>query len=302
MVADAVAAAKFPVGVVIGHAPAKAAGHTLLRNGIVDPGGIAQSLHQPVGLVVKGLGGQLLPAELADEVALAGIGSYCGAGFAGGTAPTVRVIVVGVNILQQLALAVVPRARRGAGGVQPVDGLVGALIKRFVVGAAVHTGTPQKMLGWLRHWHTISRQFCKACAFQLSSPMYRQPGISVNTSRPSSSQASRNAGLWGNGWCAPRCSQGLFQDLSIQPLDAVRHGIALIGVALVAVQAPQLHALTVQVQPACHELHGCGTEADGLFVQHTVRQTGRAGTNQLYGEGTGWDARCSTGAHRSARR
>ena len=63
-----------------------------------------------------------------------------------------------------------------------------------------------------------------------------------------------------------------FQDLSIQPLDAVRHGIALIGVALVAVQAPQLHALTVQVQPACHELHGAETEADGLFVQHTVRQ------------------------------
>lgn len=76
-----------------------------------------------------------------------------------------------------------------------------------------------------------------------------------------------------------------FQDLSIQPLDAVRHGIALIGVALVAVQAPQLHALTVQVQPACHELHGAETEADGLFVQHTVRQTGRAGTDQLYGEG-----------------
>ena len=52
-----------------------------------------------------------------------------------------------------------------------------------------------------------------------------------------------------------------------------------------AVQAPQLHALTVQVQPACHELHGAEAEADGLFVQHTVRQTGRAGADQLYGEG-----------------
>ena len=119
MVADAVAAAKFPVGVVIGHAPAKAAGHALLRNGIVDPGGIAQSLHQPVGLVVKGLGGQLLPAEFADEVALAGIGSHRGAGFAGGTAPTVRVIVVGVNILQQLALAVVPRESSPYAAVKP---------------------------------------------------------------------------------------------------------------------------------------------------------------------------------------
>ena len=34
VVADAVAAAKFPVGVVIGHAPAKTAGHALLSNGI----------------------------------------------------------------------------------------------------------------------------------------------------------------------------------------------------------------------------------------------------------------------------
>ena len=115
VVADAVAAAKFPVGVVIGHAPAKAAGHALLRNGIVDPGGIAQSLHQPVGLVVKGLGGQLLPAELADEVA-------CGdrksprRGLRRRHRATVRVIVVGVNILQQLALAVVPRAAVGRVG------------------------------------------------------------------------------------------------------------------------------------------------------------------------------------------
>ena len=147
MVADAVAAAELAVGVVIGHAPAKAAGHTLLRNGIVDPGGIAQSLHQPVGLVVKGLGGQLLPAELADEVALAGVGGHGGAILAACTAPGVGIIVVGVNVLQQLALAGAAGARRGAGGVQPVDGLVGALIKRFVVGAAVHTGTPQKDAG-----------------------------------------------------------------------------------------------------------------------------------------------------------
>ena len=46
------------------------------------------------GYLISEFGGQLLPAELADEVALTGIGSHRGAGFAGGTAPTVRVIVV----------------------------------------------------------------------------------------------------------------------------------------------------------------------------------------------------------------
>ena len=92
-------------------------------------------------------------------------------------------------------------------------------------------------------------------------------------------------GAGGSGEAHGVAAQLLFQELGVQTLDAVGHGIALIGVALVAVQAPQLHALTVQVQPACHELHGAEAEADSLFVQHTVRQTGRAGADQLYGEG-----------------
>ena len=74
MVADAVAAAKFPVGVVIGHAPAKAARHARLGDGIVQDGRVVEGLGQPVRLVVKGLGRELLAPELADEVALAQVG------------------------------------------------------------------------------------------------------------------------------------------------------------------------------------------------------------------------------------
>ena len=147
MVADAVAAAEFPVGVVVGQAPAKAAGHALLGNGIVEHGGKMQGLHQPVGLIVKGLGREVLPAELADEVALAGVRGDGGAGLTGGASAPVGIIVVGVHILQKLAFAVVPCTCCGAGGVQPVDGLIGALIESFVVAAAVHPGAPQKNAG-----------------------------------------------------------------------------------------------------------------------------------------------------------
>ena len=42
--------------------------------------------------------------------------------------------------------------------------------------------------------------------------------------------------------------RSFFDELGIQPLQAVRHGIALIGVALVPVDAPQHHPLAVQVQ------------------------------------------------------
>ena len=109
MVADAVAAAEFPVGVVVGHAPAKAARNARLGDAVVQHGGVVQCLHQTVRLIVKGLGGEVLPAELADKVALAGVGGHGGAVLAARAAPGVGIIIVGVNVLQQLALAVVPR-------------------------------------------------------------------------------------------------------------------------------------------------------------------------------------------------
>ena len=180
----------------------------------------------------------------------------------------------------------VPRACRGAGGVQPVDGLVGALIKRFVVGAAVHTGTPQKDAGVvaaLAYHFAAVLQGLRLPALVADVPPAGHLGEHQQAQLIAGIQKRRALGGMAGAHCV--AAKVFFQDLSIQPLDAVRHGIALIGVALVAVQAPQLHALTVQVQSACHELHGAETEADGLFVQHTVRQTGRAGTDQLYGEG-----------------
>ncbi len=60
-------------------------------------------------------------------------------------------------------------------------------------------------------------------------------------------QKSRALGGMAGAHCI--AAKVFFQDLGIQLLDAVRHGIALIGVALVAVQAPQLHPLAVQVKP-----------------------------------------------------
>ena len=49
-------------------------------------------------------------------------------------------------------------------------------------------------------------------------------------------------------------AQLLFQQLGVQTLDAVRHGVALIGIALGAVEAPQLHPLAVEIKPSGHEL------------------------------------------------
>ena len=79
-------------------------------------------------------------------------------------------------------------------------------------------------------------------------------------------------------------AQIFFQDLGVQPLHTVRHGVALIGKALMPVQPPQLHPLAVQVQPAGHELHRAETKAGALFIQHTVGQAAGAGADEPQGQ------------------
>ena len=79
-------------------------------------------------------------------------------------------------------------------------------------------------------------------------------------------------------------AQLLFQDLRVQPLEAVGHGVALVGPALGAHQAAQLGADAVQVQPAGHELQRAEPEANHLLVQHPVGQAAGAGPDQPDGQ------------------
>ena len=130
------------MGVVISHAPAEAARHALLSDGVVEDGGVAQGLRQAVGLVVEGLGRELGALELADEIAFPGVGGDGGAGLAPDAAPVVGVVGIGVNIFQKLAAAGTAGTSRGAGGVEAAHRLVGALIKALVVGAAADPHTP----------------------------------------------------------------------------------------------------------------------------------------------------------------
>ena len=135
------------MGVVVGHAPAEAARHALLSDGVVEDGGVAQGLRQAVGLVVEGLGRELGALELADEIAFPGVGGDGGAGLAPDAAPVVGVVGIGVNIFQKLAAAGAAGTSRGAGGVEAAHRLVGALIKALVVGAAADPHAPQKDAG-----------------------------------------------------------------------------------------------------------------------------------------------------------
>jgi len=286
VVADTVAAAELAVGVVIGHAPAKGTGHALLGNGIVEDGGVAQSLCQPVRLVVKGLGRELLAPELADEVTLAEVRRNGRPGLAARAPAGVGVIVVGVNILEQLALAGDPHAAGGAGGVQPMDGLVGALVKGLVIGTAVHPHAPQEHAGVIAALadHLAAVLQCLGLPGFIPDVLpaghlheHQQAQLIAGI------QKSRALGVVAGAHCI--AAQLLFQQLGIQLLNAVRHGIALIGVALMPVQAPQLHPLAVQIKAPGHELDGAEAEPGALFVQHSVGQAAGAGPDEPDGQG-----------------
>ena len=195
LIADAVAAAEFAVGVVVGHAPAEAARHALLSDGVVEDGGVAQGLCQAVGLVVEGLGRELGALELADEIAFPGVRvTRCGPRTRrrarGRSSRCRRIHLPEAGCGRSLGTG------RGAGGVEAAYRLVGALIK-LVVGAAADPHTPQKDAGVAAALADHLAAVLQSLRFQMSSPTCRQPGISTKTKRPSSSQASRKAGLGG---------------------------------------------------------------------------------------------------------
>ena len=273
------------MGVVVGHAPTEAARHALLSDGVVEDGGVAQGLRQAVGLVVEGLGRELGTLEFADEIAFPGVGGDGGAGLAPDAAPVVGVVGIGVNIFQKLAAAGAAGTSRGAGGVEAADRLVGALIKALVVGAAADPHAPQKDAG-------VAAALADHLAAVLQS--LRFPDVVADVLPAGHLHKDQKAqlvagieegGARGSGEAHGVAAQLLFQELSVQPLDAVGHGIALIGVALAAVEAPQLHPLAVEVEPACHELQSTEAEPAAFLVQDPVGQAAGAGTDEPDGQG-----------------
>ena len=235
-----------------------------------------------MGLVVEGLGRELGALELADEIAFPGVGGDGGAGLAPDAAPVVGVVGVGVYIFQKLAAAGAAGASRGAGG---ADRLVGALIKALVVGAAADPHAPQKDAG-------VAAALADHLAAVLQS--LRFPDVVADVLPAGHLHKDQKAqlvagieegGAGGRGEAHGVAAQLLFQELSVQPLDAVGHGIALIGIALAAVEAPQLHPLAVEVEPARHELQGAEAEPAAFLVQHPVGQAAGAGTDEPDGQG-----------------
>ena len=164
--------------------------------------------------------------------------------------------------------------------------LVSALTTALVVGAAADPHAPQKDAG-------VAAALADHLAAVLQSLRFPDVVADVlpaghlhehqQAQLIAGIQKSRALGVVAGAHCI--AAQLLFQQLGIQLLNAVRHGIALIGVALVAVEAPQLHPLAVEVEPARHELQSTEAEPAAFLVQDPVGQAAGAGTDEPDGQG-----------------
>ena len=130
------------MGLVVEHTPAEAPGvFPAVVSGILNPD-VPQGVFLSMGTIVKGLGGVHVTVALRDEQRLAHIRGHVLFGLCAGRYAVVGKIVVGIDILQQMALFQIPHAGGGAAGVQLMGNLVGAGVKNIVVHAFVDAHAP----------------------------------------------------------------------------------------------------------------------------------------------------------------
>ena len=137
------------MGLVVEHTPAKAPGVLSAGIGGVLHPDVPQGVFLSMRAIVKGLGGVHVTVALRDEQRLAHIRSHVLFGLCAGRYAVVGKIVVGVDILQQMALFQIPHTGGGTAGVQLVGNLVGAGVEGIVVHALVDAHAPQDDAGMI---------------------------------------------------------------------------------------------------------------------------------------------------------
>ena len=248
------------MGLVIEHAPAKAP--------CVLPAGIGGVLYPdvPQGVllsmraIVKGLGGVHVTVALRDEQRLAHIRGHILFGLCAGRYAVVGKIIVGIDVLQQMAFFQIPHAGGGAAGVQLMGDFVGAGVKGIVIHALVDAHAPQDDAGVIAVLQEHLLQHLAGGVLPVVVPdVLPARQFSEHQQTPSVALVQKILALGVVAGAHGGAVQLLLQNAGILPLQAFRCGIADVRVALVSVQAPQKGLFAVEVEAVCPEL--CGAEA-----------------------------------------
>ena len=276
VVADAVARAEVFVGVVVKHAPADGAADDGVFIRLVEH--IQMPAHM-LGLAVFGvdaLGGVHVAVELGHQIRhlvgqaghLAGLAQRGG----GNTLHPLRgghvaEVVHGVHVFQQLAVFDVAHATGLAGGVQAAGHRVGAGVEVVVVLRLVDAHAPDDDGGVvpvaLDHAaHVLHRLVLPGLAADVLPARnlfkHQQADLVAAVQKVGGLRVVRGA--------HQVALEHVFHDVGVFGLGALAHGVAHVGVALVAVEATDFDRLAIEEKALGGEARGAEAEAGAVLV------------------------------------
>ena len=230
---------------------------------------MAQGLFLPLLPGVEALGGEHVAVVLRDQQGLAHVRGHVLFPLGSRGQPVVGKVVVGVDVLQQMALFQIAHPGGGPAGVQRMSQGVGPGVKFIVVHALVNAHTPENDAGVVPILqHHLPQVFqCLLLpgpvpdvlpARQLREHQQAQPVALVN----------KVPALGIVGGTHRVALQLLLQDPGVLPLQTLRRGVADIGIALVPVQPPEEKLLPVEIEAVGPEFRRSVAKAHFLPVQH----------------------------------
>ena len=237
------------MGLVVEHTPAKAPGVLSAGIGGVLHPDVPQGVFLSMRAIVKGFCGVHVTVALRDEQRLAHIRGHVLFGLCAGRYAVVGKIVVGVDILQQMAFFQIPHTGGGAAGVQLMGDFVGAGVEGIVVHAFVDAHTPQDDAGVAAVLQEHLPQHLAGGVLPVVIPDVlpaRQLGEYQQT--PPVALIQKILALGVVAGAHGGAVQLLLQNAGILPLQAFRCGVTDVRVALVSVQTPQKGLFAVEVK------------------------------------------------------
>ena len=243
------------MGLVIEHTPAEAPGVLPAGIGGVLYPDVPQGVLLPVRTIVKGFCGVHMTVALRDEQRLAHIRGHILFGLCAGRYAVVGKIVVGVDILQQMAFFQIPHAGGGTAGVQLMGDFVGAGVEGIVIHALVDAHAPQDDAGVIAVLQEHLPQHLAGGVLPVVVPdVLPARQFSEHQQTPPVALVQKILALGVVAGAHGGAVQLLLQNAGILPLQAFRCGIADVRVALVSVQPPQKGLFAVEVEAIRPEL------------------------------------------------
>ena len=236
VVADPVAGAEVLVGGIVEHTPAEAARMLTVCRRIILDTGMAQGVFLPSFPGIEGLGGEHMAVVFGDQQSLVHVGGNCLLGLAAGILAGVGEIVVGIHILQQVALFYIAHAAGGAAGIQfPGNGIC-ALVQFVIVLALVDANAPHHDTGMvtvLQH-HLPGVDHCLILPF-LTADVLPAGDFREYKQAEAITFVDKVVALGIVGSADRHAAQFFLQNTGILPLEAFRGRIAHIRPALMPV-------------------------------------------------------------------